>query len=157
MQREIIETPSCPACTAPRLSITAKGALHCHHCGSTFRGKPLICSSCGWINSIQAEVCPDCDEPISIVAQVLRRHDSQGKPHWLERVQSQADQIKSKESQASKERMQQFEQIEQRRRDTVVREEALRQIRDKKVLFVVVASMLAAFIILIALAILQGS
>lgn len=52
--------------------------------------------------------------------------------------------------------MQQFEQIEQRRRDTVVREEALRQIRDKKVLFVVVASMLAAFIILVALAILQG-
>lgn len=157
MQKENIGTPSCPACTAPRLSITSKGALNCRHCGTTFSGKPLICASCGWINSIQAEVCPDCGEPISIVAQVIRRHDTQGKPHWLERVQSQADLIKRTEEQASKERMQRFEQIDQRRNAAVVKEEKLRQIRDKKVLIVIAATLLVAFTLLIAFVFILGS
>lgn len=90
------------------------------------------------------------------MAQVIRRQDTQGKPHWLQRVQSQAEQIKSKEEQASDKRMQHFEQIDQRRLEAAAKEEELRQIRDKKIFLAVGVTLVVAFLLLITLLFVQG-
>ncbi len=77
-------TPACPACTAPDLVQVSKFELQCSYCRSTFSGKPLICPACGWINTIDADLCQDmgispdpmhprCDQAIKKVGNALKK------------------------------------------------------------------------------------
>jgi hypothetical protein len=110
-----VDTPACPACTAPRLIVVQKGELKCSYCGSSFRGVPLICPSCGWINTIEAEDCPVCGEPLTVVAQVIHRQDTSGGPQWMKRVQSQLGEMRSAEEQASQIRLKALQEIDHSR------------------------------------------
>jgi hypothetical protein len=114
-----VDTPACPACTAPRLTIVQKGELKCSYCGSSFRGIPLVCPSCGWINNIEAEDCPECGEPLSVFAQVIRRRDTTGEPQWKKRVQSQLEEMRSDEDRASQIRLQALKEIDQTREKAI--------------------------------------
>jgi hypothetical protein len=126
-----VDTPACPACTAPGLTIVQKGELQCGYCGSSFRGIPLICPTCGWINSTEAEDCPECGEPLTIIAQVIRRGGTAGGPQWMERVQSQLGELRSAEDRASQIRLQAFHEIDQAREKTIAEQKAQQSKADR--------------------------
>jgi hypothetical protein len=132
-----VETPACPNCTAPGLILVTKGELSCSYCGSSFKGIPLICPSCSWINAIEAESCPNCGEPLNVIAQVISRQDTMGGPQWLRRVQSQAGEIKSTEEQASQVRLQKLQEID-RKREEAIAEQKDQQSKEDRLLFTLV-------------------
>lgn len=141
-----MNTPACLACTAPGLTLIARGELGCSYCGSSFRGIPLICPSCGWINTIEAERCPECAEPLSVIAQVISRQDIAGGPQWLRRVQSQAGEIKSAEERASQLRLQKLQEIDQKREETIA-DQKEKQAKEDKLLYIIVLA-IGLFIVL---------
>jgi hypothetical protein len=141
-----VNTPTCPACLAPNLTLVAKGELGCSYCGSSFRGIPLICPSCGWINTIEAERCPECAEPMTVIAQVISRQDQDGGPRWLRRVQSQAGEIKSAEERASQLRLQKLQEIDQKREEAIA-DQKEKQAKEDKLLYIIVLA-IGLFIVL---------
>lgn len=141
-----VDTPACPACTAPGLTIMQKGELKCGYCGSTFRGIPLICPSCSWINNIEAEDCPECGEPLTVFAQVIHRRDTAGEPQWRRRVQSQLGEMRSAEDRASQIRLQAFQEIDQSREKAVAEQKA-QQSKADRTLYTLVA-IIGIFVIL---------
>jgi hypothetical protein len=151
MQRRLcVDTPACLACTAPGLELVAKGVLKCQYCASSFRGLPLICPSCGWINTIQAESCPDCGEPMTVITQVISRQDKSGGPRWLERVQSQAEEIKKSEEIASRDRLQKLQEID-RKREEAIAEEKVRRSKDDRFFLILIGSAVLIVIIIVAI------
>ena len=120
-----VDTPACPACTAPGLMMVQKGMLRCSYCGSSFNGIPLICPTCGWINNIEAEKCPNCGEPLSVIAQVIGRRDSREGLQWRTRVQSQLGEMRAEEEQASQLRMQALHEVDQKREASFAEQKAL--------------------------------
>ena len=141
-----MDTPACPACTAPGLTLVRKGELRCSYCGSSYRGIPLICPSCGWINITEAEICPTCGEPLTVIAQVIHRRDTTGGPQWMKRVQSQLGEIRSDEERASQLRLQALQEMDQKR-ENVFAEQRARQSKTDRNLYLIV-SMSAILIIL---------
>ena len=145
-----MDTPACLACTAPGLELAAKGVLKCQYCGSSFRGLPLICPSCGWINTIEAESCPDCSEPLTVITQVISRQDTSQGPRWLARVQSQAEEMKKTEEIASQDRLQKLQEIDRQREDAIANEKARRS-KDDRFFLILIASVVVIAIIIIAI------
>jgi CHASE3 domain sensor protein len=115
-----------------------KGELKCTYCGSTFTGIPLVCPSCGWINNIEAEDCPECGEPLTIIAQVIRRGGTAGGPQWMERVQSQLGELRSAEDRASQIRLQALKEIDQTREEAIADQKAAQSKADRTLYTVVV-------------------
>jgi hypothetical protein len=144
-----VASPPCPACTAPGLVLDPSGGLRCTYCGSIIKGKPFLCPSCGWINSTNEEECPKCGEPMTVVAQVIRRQDSTGAPQWLQRAQSQAGDLKEREERASSIRIQKFMDID-RMREEALRKEDERQTKQAQRIFGI-AIICVVVMILIAL------
>jgi ssDNA-binding Zn-finger/Zn-ribbon topoisomerase 1 len=145
---QYVTTPACPACTAPGLIQVDKRELKCSYCGSSFNGIPLICPSCGWINNIEAEDCPNCGEPLSVIAQVIRRQDKDGGPQWMKRVQSQLGEMRSAEERASQLRLQTFHELDQQREDAIA-EQKTRQAKSERTLFTLTATILLVMIVII--------
>lgn len=150
-------TPACPACTAPDLVQLSKFELQCSYCRSSITGKPLLCPACGWINNNDEDVCPDCGEPLNVVAQVISRQDRSGTPQWLSRVQSQARQIKSEEETASRKRYKALEEIDRRRMEANRKDMLKQREQDKGILIGVVVVFVVVALILLALFLLQGT
>jgi len=151
-----VDAPACLACTAPGLEIVRKGVLQCQYCGSTFSGAPLICPSCGWVNTIEAENCPECGEPMDVVAQVISRQDISGGPLWLKRVQSQAEEIKKSEEMASQNRLQKLQEIDRKREATLAEERARRSRDDRFFLILIGTGVLLLMIIIMILTLALG-
>jgi predicted amidophosphoribosyltransferase len=133
-----VDTPTCPACTAPGLTLVRKGELRCSYCGSSYRGIPHICPSCGWINVNEAEICPTCGEPLTVIAQVIHRSDTTGGPQWMKRVQSQLGEIRSAEEHASQLRLQALQEIDQKR-ENVLAEQSARQSKADRNLYLTIS------------------
>jgi len=150
-------TPACPACTAPDLVQLSKFELQCGYCRSSFTGKPLLCPACGWINNNDEDVCPDCGEPLNVVAQVFSRQHRSGTPQWLSRVQSQAGKIKSEEEVASRKRYEVLEEIDRRRMEANRKDVQKQRERDKGILIGVVVVFVVVALILLVLLLLQGT
>lgn len=143
----------CPACTAPALFESGKGQLSCPYCRSTYRGKPLICPACDRINEELSDVCLNCGEPMTVVAQVLRRGGSGGSPRWLELSHTQANKLKAEGERTSAERMREFQEIDRRRIETDSRELRKRMERDRRmlvgvliVILIVLSSLVAIYV-----------
>ncbi len=132
-----MDTPACPACTAPGLTIVQKGELRCSYCKSTFTGIPLICPSCGWINTIEAENCPECGEPLTVVSQVFHRHDTTEGPQWRQRVQSQLGELISSEERASQLRFQELQELDKKREEAIAEQKAHRSKTDRTLLTII--------------------
>ncbi len=148
--------PACPACTAPDLVRGSKFALQCNYCRSTFSGKPLICPACGWINTLGADLCQDCAEPMNVVSQVISRQNQPGTPQWLQRVQNQASGIKSDEEEASRKRFELLERIDRRRKEAQRTEMELQRQSDKKIFLGVFIIFVVVVMILLVLVFFQG-
>ena len=149
-------TPACPACTAPDLVQVSKFELQCSYCRSTFSGKPLICPACGWINTIDADLCQDCAEPMNVVSQVFSRQHQPGKPQWLQRVQDQASGMKSDEEEASRKRIELLEGIDRRREEAQRTEMELQRRKDKEIILGVFIVFVVVVMIILVLVFLQG-
>jgi hypothetical protein len=143
---------TCPACTAPGLMQNPSGGLTCEYCGSTFKGIPLVCPSCGWINTTNADECPKCGEPMNVIAQVFSRQGPRRTPLWLHRAQSQAGELKEEGEQTSSLRLQRFQEID-RVREESIREEDERQTRRNQQVFTaaLIFTLIIILIILIVL------
>ena len=151
-----METPACLACTAPNLTLVRKGLLLCLYCGSSFSGLPLVCPSCGWINIDNLDRCPDCGEPLNVIAQVISRQDTAGGPIWLQRVQSQANELKQTEERASQDRLQKLQMIDRKREEAVAREKAQRSKDDRLFSIILGAGVILLILILAVLAYVLG-
>lgn len=148
--------PACPACTAPELVQGSKFELQCSYCRSIFSGKPLICPACGWINTLGADLCQDCAEPMNVVSQVISRQNQPGTPQWLQRVQDQASGIKSNEEQASRKRIEVLEGIDRRREEAQRTEMELQRRKDKEIILGVFIIFVVVIVILLVLVFFQG-
>jgi hypothetical protein len=145
-----VDTPACPACTAPGLMLIQKGILRCRYCGSSFNGIPLICPTCGWINNIEAEKCPNCGEALSVIAQVIGRRDSREGLQWRTRVQSQLVEMRAAEEQASQLRMQALHDVDQKREARTAEQKALQSQTDRTLyLIVAISTILIALSIIV--------
>ncbi len=151
-----MDTPACLACTAPGLELVAKGVLKCQYCGSSFRGLPLVCPSCGWINTVEAESCPNCGEPMNVITQVISRQDRSRGPQFLARVRSQVEEIKKTEEIASQDRLQKLQEIDRKREDAIAVEKARRSQDDRFFLILIASGVLIVIIIITILAFALG-
>jgi len=151
-----VDTPACLACTAPGLELVKKGVLKCQYCGSSFRGLPLLCPSCGWINMMDAERCPDCGEPMNVVAQVISRQDTSGGPFWLKRARSKAEEIKTSEELASQDRLQKLQQIDRKRENSIAKGKVRRSQQDRFFLILIASGVLIIIIIIAILTLALG-
>lgn len=142
--------PPCPSCGAPGLTQITADQLHCRYCASTFQGKPYLCPTCGWINNIEAENCPKCGEPLSIISEVISRQKKESTPSWIQRVRSQAEAIKISEELSSQQRFKQLEEIDHVRKEAEWRERELQAQRDKRLFtfIFIFALVVVGFIIL---------
>lgn len=107
--------PQCPACTAPGLEVSPDGRLTCSYCGSTLPGESIVCPACGHVNAYDVETCRSCGEPLSLLAQVMIRHEGRDQPYRLQQVRTQAPALKERESRESGKRMEVLQAIDQRR------------------------------------------
>jgi hypothetical protein len=148
-----VDMPPCPACTAMGLTLVQKGELSCSYCGSAFKGIPLICPSCGWINTIDAEDCPECGEPLSVIAQVISRQDKAGGPQWMKRVQSQLGEIRSAEERASQIRLQALQEVDQKREESLAEQKIRQSQAERNLLMIafIVALLIIMSVIIIGL------
>jgi hypothetical protein len=105
----------CPACAAPGLKVTPEGNLTCTYCGITILSDANVCPACGHVNAYDVETCSVCGEPLSLLAQIMTRHDGSDQPYKLQQVRRQAPQLKESEARESDKRMEVFQAIDQRR------------------------------------------
>jgi hypothetical protein len=125
----------CPNCTADEFFQIAPDQMECRYCGTLLRHETPICGACGHENTLDAQRCATCGEPLNIVAQVLSRHGRWGvNPIWMDRVRSQASAIRALEASASEKRMQLFSEIEQRREMAYAEAQAARRVQDRRML-----------------------
>jgi len=108
--------------------------MECQYCGTSFQ----VCPSCRHINDLHVEICSFCEEPLTIISQVIARHESpRVNPRWLKQARSKAASIKAHEESASLERMGALMEIEHRREEALAREYALRQAQDRRILTII--------------------
>ncbi len=107
--------PQCPACTAPGLEVSPTGRLTCSYCGTDITGAFILCPVCGHLNSHGEENCGSCGEPLSLLAQVMIRHEGRNQPYRLQQVRTQASALKEREARESEKRMEALQAIDQRR------------------------------------------
>jgi hypothetical protein len=105
--------------------------MECQYCGTSFK----VCPSCRHANGLHIEICTFCGEPLTIISQVIARHESpRVNPRWLRQTRAKAASIKASEESASLERMDAIMEIENRREEALAREHARRQVQDRRIL-----------------------
>lgn len=124
----------CPNCTADEFFEISQGLMECQYCGTSYQ----VCPSCRHASSLHIEVCSFCGEPLTIVSQVIARHESpRVNPRWLKQARAKAASIKAYEESASLERMDALMEIEHRREEALARENARRQAQDRSILTII--------------------
>lgn len=142
---------TCPACTAPSLSVDEHGILACPYCGTRIVGGSQECPACGRSNPLKVDECLACGEPLTIPARVVLRHGrASGEPLFLEVARGQAAQLKSRGEVTSEARLDRFREMDRRRQEQEFEDLARRQARDRQLLL---ASAGAVGLLLLAIAI----
>ena len=140
--RQDLSIPICPNCTASEFVETPQGLFECQYCGTFFQ----VCPSCRHANNLDAEVCTYCEEPLTIISQVITRHEgTQANPRWLRQTRLKAASIKTLEESASLERMNAILEIEHRREEALEREYEAQKAKDRRIL-IAIAILAALFV-----------
>jgi hypothetical protein len=100
--------------------------FQCTYCGWTQAETDRFCPACNTLNLPEAERCLQCGEALSITERIFDQRTPADAPVWLTRTSSLAGGLQESERQASKKRMQRFEEIEN------LRQTQLSQARSKK-------------------------
>ncbi|MFQ5922012.1 MAG: hypothetical protein ACE5M4_04145 [Anaerolineales bacterium] len=143
---------TCPACTAPELIADGEGSFDCAYCGTHFVTERTECPACGELNDQGADLCSNCDEPLSIVASVIDRQGGTGRPLWIRRLQTQVADLKESEARASADRFEEFMGIDRRRMKAETEAHARQRQRDRNILFYSATAILLIVLIVLALA-----
>lgn len=146
----------CPACTSPGLLSVRGGGFRCDYCGTVFLVQPIRCPACGWENPRRSELCANCGEPLTMVAQVLTRQGTTGMPIWLGRVRNRAGDLKAQEARASEKRMERLMEIDRRRQLEDARQLARQRANDRRMVLVVGLALGVFGIVVLVLALLSA-
>ncbi|MGD8632813.1 MAG: zinc ribbon domain-containing protein [Anaerolineales bacterium] len=111
----------------------------------------LLCPACHTLNSIDAETCTGCGEPLTIFGRVMARQGSQSRSQRLEQMRGRAGAIKEEARKSSDARMATFKEIDHRRFEHEREEIIAQQMRDRR-LFRGVAIGLGIFFLIIIVA-----
>ena len=95
----------------------------------------IDCPACGYRNNAGADLCENCGEPLSIVAGILDRQGSVGRPLWIRRLQTQVTKLKATEAEASHARMAEFEEIDRKRMQAEAEAQLIQQAKDRQILY----------------------
>ena len=141
---------NCPNCFTPGLEVTDDGTIDCPNCGILQAGRHKVCPACGHENSIHAENCIVCEEPLTIVSQVMRMHSNHSQPFRLKQVRSQASAIKEREERASQSRMEAFQEIDRRREQALAKAQEAQKAYQRRVSTVmfIIAGLFVIFVAL---------
>ena len=143
---------TCPACAAPGLITDGQGHFHCDYCGAHLVTDRTECPACGELNDQGADICSNCSEPLSIVASVIDRQGTTGRPLWIRRLRSQVADLKESEARASADRFEHLMDIDRRRQSAEAEAMAGQRLKDRNILFYGVAAALVIVFIIILLA-----
>lgn len=131
---------SCPACGADDLVVDASGAPVCRKCGTQLPVRLSPCPICGHLNLPGSEQCVVCAEPLSIAARVVSRQAGVQSLPWLDRVRSQAGDLKATGERASQSRMAVFQRAEDRREVELRRMTSVQARKDRKLVVLAAAT-----------------
>jgi hypothetical protein len=107
---------ACPACSASDWTMLSEVMLECSYCGNKYEAAVQRCPVCESINTVVAEHCLVCGEPLSIVSKVISRHEGDGfQPVFLEHARIRAAGLKDQGASASEKRMRTLQEIDERR------------------------------------------
>jgi len=143
---------TCPACTALDLIPDWQGNFDCNYCGTHLITERTQCPACGELNEQGADLCSNCSEPLSIVASVIDRQGTSGRPLWIRRLRTQVAELKQSEARASADRFEQLADIDRRRKSAEVEAQESQQRKDRNILFYGAATALVIVIVLLFLA-----
>lgn len=144
---------TCPRCESDELHRLDDGSLWCTACGAQYSDSGLLCPVCAGENTIQAERCSHCGEPLTSLGRALTRHGDGQRPYKLEQVRAMASQIRTLEEESSRKRIGALEEIDRLR--IAAQAEATRAAADRdRRLFRTVIIASAAFLLLVALIVL---
>jgi len=107
----------CPSCQSDDVASDENGSYKCQTCSTTFTPGNQICSVCEHINPPEAEECSNCSEPLTSFSQVIARHKAAEPPLRQRQMRVQATSIQSTELEASRRRMDDFEQVDRNRKE----------------------------------------
>ena len=148
---EHMPTYECPICSEEKLVESGPSAYKCQHCrASIIKGK-LVCSACGKHNPLEAAKCETCQEPLSIFSRVVSRHSKSTRSWRLDQARDQANILKAAEAHASDARMEDFLEID-RKRKAAESEAAFIQEETDRQLFRYVRIGLGIFLAIVAVA-----
>ena len=141
---------NCPKCSAPDLEVTDNGTIDCPNCGILQTGRLNVCPACGHENSLSAENCIVCDEPLTIVCQIMIMQSDHSQPFRLKQIRSQASAIKEREERASQQRMEAFQEIDRRREQALAEAQEAQKVHQRRVSTVmfIIAGLFVIFVAL---------
>lgn len=141
----------CPICSEEKLAESGPSAYKCQHCRASIINGKLVCSACGKHNPLEAAKCKTCQEPLTIFSRVVSRHSKSTRSWRLDQARDQANVLKATEAHASEARMEDFLEID-RKRKAAEREAALLQEEADRQLFRYVKIGLGTFLAIVAVA-----
>ncbi len=144
-------TYECPICSEEKLVESGPSSYKCQHCRASIIDGELVCSACGKHNPLDAAKCETCQEPLTIFSRVVSRHSKSTRSWRLDQARAQANTLKAAEAHASEARMEDFLEID-RKRKTAEREAALIQEETDHQLFRYVRIGLGIFLTIVAIA-----
>jgi len=140
----------CPNCSTPGLEVTDDGTIDCPNCGILQVGGLKVCPACGHENILNAENCIVCEEPLTILSQIMTMQSDHSQPFRLKQARSQASAIKDREERGSQRRMQAFQEVDRRREQALAEAQEAQKVHQRRVstvLFIIAG----LFVIFIAL------
>ena len=79
---------NCPKCSTPGLEVADDGTIDCPNCGILQTGRLNVCPACGHENHLNAENCTVCEEPLTIVSQIMIMQSDHNQPFRLKQIRS---------------------------------------------------------------------
>jgi hypothetical protein len=108
----------------------------CSYCGSSFEQAEILCPTCSGPVTEEAEACPHCGEPLSVVGKVVSRQLDVRPPRWLRVARARASSLRRQDEPHSRLRMEALLEIDRRRLEMAAEGEARRRLRDRQTLMI---------------------
>lgn len=139
----------CPTCSSEDLKLIGDRKWECQSCGAIVVEEPIYCPTCGHGNTSGVEICTNCEEPLTIISQIMTRHTGNSEPHRLKQIRSQASALKERDIEPSRRRMEKFQEIDRRREQAVAEAREAQKIYHRRISIVLlaIASVFVLFVI----------
>ena len=144
----------CPTCNSVDVASLEDGSFKCLTCSERFKLGNQVCSVCGHSNPPEAEECSNCTEPLTSFSQVIIRHRPAEPPLRHRQMRTQAASIQSSELEASRLRMDEFEEIDRNRQELNARLEFERSEKERRLLTYAFIATIVVLLVVVVIGIL---